>query len=246
MGEYLLRVKAYFRFTPNEWREFFITVFAVGFILSFRKWGSVTFDPVQGVTNLILYSLFVLLFLFLHVAAQKLLALYMGYRAQYTYWLNGIFVGVLTAFISYGVVPVVLTGTVILEHMPRLRLGRFRYGLNYKDVAKVSFAGPLMNVFVVLLLEPFYLSNAYSAAMHAFILDLIWINVLLALYSLLPFKNTNGLNIFFASRTAYVFCFFFVLLFSILVLAVSVFSIIISAVLAFLVAIIYATILDKP
>jgi hypothetical protein len=246
MGDFLLRVKVHFKFSKEEVRTFFITSIISAFIISFRKWGAVTFDPIQGVTNLLLSFVFVVLFLFIHISAQKLLAIKLGYLATYTYWLNGLFIGLILAFVTYGFVPVLFTGSVIVDTIPRLRLGRFRYGLNYKDLAKISFAGPFANIILLALLKPFYVWQGASAGFHNFVYDLIWINILLAVFAMLPFKNTSGLNIIVSSRIVYVYCFVFVIGYSLLVLAAGTFSLILSAVLAGILAIIYTTIVEKP
>lgn len=214
MGDFLLRAKQHYSFSAQERKELLITAVISGFVLSFRNWGTVTFDPLQGVFNWLVFSFFVAVFLFVHVSAQKLFAIKIGYKATYSYWLNGLLIGFVVAFISYGFIPVLLTGTVAIELVPRLRIGRFRYGLNYKDLAKIAFAGPLANILLIIILQPF-LRHSIKVALPElgdFFFTLILINALIALYSLLPFKNTNGITIFGASRAAYIFCFFFVLI----------------------------------
>lgn len=249
MGDYLLRVKMHYTFSKQEQKEFLITCLITAFILFsgylLRKW-DLSWDnmPTLIYTYVETFVLVSIIF-FIHVCAQKLLALKLGFIATYTYWLNGLFAGLILSFFSYGLIPVILTGTVMIEYHPRLRLGRFRYGLNYKDLAKISFAGAFANILLILLMKPL-LTFSTSPALKELVSNIIWFNVLIAAYSLLPFKNTSGLNIFMASRNAYVFCLVFVLIYSLLVLSTGVFSLILAAFLALLVTWIFLTIVDKP
>ena len=245
MGDFLLRAKMHYSFSGQEQKEFLITAFVTAFILTFRKWGTVTFDAEQGIINILLAFVLVAIIMFVHISAQKLLALKLGFVATYTYWLNGLFAGLILAFFSYGFVPIILTGTVLIEHHARLRLGRFRYGLNYKDLAKISFAGIFANLLMILLMKPLVQFSG-SPALQELATTIIWMNVLIAAYGMLPFKNTNGLNIFMASRPAYVFCLVLVLIYSFLVLSTGIFSLILAAVLALFVTWIFLTIVDKP
>lgn len=246
MGDFTLRIKNHFRFSHEERLGFLYTVLAAAFILSFRKWGTVEFDWVQGISNMILCGIIFLVCLFVHIATQKLISIRMGFSAKYTYSRNGIFVGVLMAFLSYGYIPVLMNGSIELDSITRLRLGRFRYGLNMKDLAKVAFAGPASNIVITLILEPFFAIAPAGSSAYDLLMLIVWTNFLIAIYALLPFKNCSGLHIFIASRGTYVLAFFFVLLFFIFALLTTTFSLIISAVLALVIAITYATIVEKP
>jgi hypothetical protein len=246
MGDFLFRVRTHYKFTKQERNELIIAAIICAFILTFRKWGSTTFDAAQGITNLIVAFVALCVLLFIHISAQKLIAIKLGYEATYSYWLNGLFAGIIISFVTYGYLPVLLVGTVTIAHVERLRLGRFRYGLNYKDLAKISFAGPLASIAVILVLQPFFNLAGAGAGFHQLITDLIWMNVLLTVYALLPFKNTTGLNIIVSSRIAYVFCLAFAIIFSLLVLAANLFNVILALVLAVLTTIIFGTLVDKP
>jgi hypothetical protein len=226
-------IKAYLRFTNKELIQFFITVIFTAFFLSFRYWGVDTFNLTEGLTNLLLSFLFILIFLFLHVAAQKATALWIGYTATYQYSLIGLLIGMFFVFFTNGI-PLLLIGTFWLTHSERLRLGKFRYGLNYSDVAKVAFAGPLVNVLLIIVLKPIYFATGSD-----FVFRLIVFNALIACFSLLPVPHNTGLNLFMKTRSIWILAFIFTVLYSLITVLGGPFAFIISAVVAIAVTVLF-------
>ena len=107
--------------------------------------------------------------------------------------------GLLLTFASNGNLYFLAPGHVTLTHMPRLRLGEFRYGMNLWEYAKVATAGPVGN----LLLAAFF--KAFTFLGNPLIEKAVTINILLALFSMVPLPSTDGLDIFFGSRIFYFF-----------------------------------------
>jgi len=216
-------LKQHFAFSNTEIRQIFWTSLAFGFILSFRKWGSgKEVDLLAGVGNWLLALLFVAMAMIAHVSLQKIVAIKLGYTATYSYWLNGILLSVLLAFMSMGVIWFILPGSVMIAHTPGIRLGKFRYGLNLKDIARVALAGTIAHILLVMVIGIFYFAFGRSELLQAFIL----VNLLLAVYSLLPIPKidiptkmdagSDGLGMFFFSRTLYVLVLATVVCFAIL------------------------------
>lgn len=225
MYGYFYSLRKYFSFSRAELLQIFWTSLAFAFILTFRKWGvGSDFDAVDGIKNLVLALIIVLLSMIAHVSLQKAVAIRLGYKATYSYWFNGILICVFLAFLSFGFLIFILPGAVMIEHVPSLRLGKFRYGTNLKDIARVALAGPIAHILLILLLGLLFFSSGKSDMLFSLIL----INLLLAIYSMLPIpkidfptrmdSGTDGLGMFYFSRTLYVLVYATILIYSALVL----------------------------
>jgi len=226
MYGYWHSVRENFNFSRSEVSQIFWTSLAFGFALSFRKWGTGdTVDVPVGIVNLLFATAVVLLCMYIHVSLQKLVAIKLGYKAVYSYWLNGVLFTIFLAFLSFGYVAFVLPGAVTIEQVPRLRLGKFRYGLNLKDIARIALAGPVAHILIVLMLGPIF----FATGRNEVLLSIIIVNLLLAIYSILPVpkidvpskmdSGSDGLGLFFFSRTLYVLVFVTIVVFVGLVLS---------------------------
>lgn len=226
MYGYWYSVKENFNFSRSEFSQLFWTSLAFGFALSFRKWGNGdTVDIPLGLVNLLFATFTVLLCMYIHVSLQKLVAIKLGYIATYSYWLNGLLFTVFLAFLSFGYLSFVLPGAVMLTHVSKLRIGKFRYGINLKDIARVALAGPVAHIILILILGPIFFATGRNEA----VLSIIIVNLLLAIYSTLPIpkidvpskmdSGSDGLGIFYFSRTLYVLVFTTIIIFSGLVLS---------------------------
>jgi hypothetical protein len=193
------RIKEYFKFEKREVTGIVISVLIIAFILSFKDWGTEKFDVVSGVNNLAATILIVSLAYIVHVSVQKIYALKMGYLAEFQYSLYGLIIGLVLCFASNGFLFFLGSGEVQLRHVPRWRVGKFRYGLNYWDYAKISFAGPMANVFLAIFFK--MLSWTGSPLIEKAILA----NILIAIFSLVPVPGNDGLNLFFGSKPFYAF-----------------------------------------
>lgn len=229
MNELITRCERRLRFSKKELTQLTITVLVAAFILSFRKWGGEVFNIGEGLTNLILIAIITFISFIIHFLAQKIVALTLGYVSEYRYWLNGLLISLIVCFFTYGYFPLFFTGSLWHEIVPKLRLGVFRGGVKHRDIGYISFAGPLSNIIIVSLLAPIYLATESS-----FIHTIILINLLIAIFSLLPiptfekirqFKGgTTGLYLFIASRWVFVLVFVAFLAFAALILLFNLFS----------------------
>jgi len=203
MNRYKYAFKSAFRFSRAEFWPFMIAVVFSGFILSFRKWGTDSFNASAGITNLLLYSILFLIIYFLFIAAQKYVASYMGYNCYVDIWYYGPVVGLLITFMSYGFFPFLYLGNVTLKEDPGLRLGKYRHYLNMKDLMYVGLAGPIFIVLLlVLVVHPLYfLTNA--PIFKDVTIAATWI----LLFSSLPLPKTNGINILMKSRIIWIIYF---------------------------------------
>lgn len=226
MYGYWHSVRENFSFSRTEFSQLFWTSLAFGFALSFRKWGSgESVEIPVGLVNMLFAAAVVLLCMYIHVSLQKLVAIKLGYKATYTYWLNAVLFSVFLAFLSFGYLAFILPGAVTIEHIPRLRLGKFRYGTNLKDIARIALAGPLSHVLIILIVGPIF----FIFGRNETLLSILIVNLLLAIYSVLPIpkidtpskmdSGSDGLGLFYFSRTLYVLVLITVVVFAGLVLS---------------------------
>jgi hypothetical protein len=244
MYEFAARVEARFRFSKKELLWLLITALVAGFVLTFRKWGEKTFSLGEGIFNLIITAVLVFIFLLIHFSIQKLTALKLGYASEYKAWLNGLLISLVLSFFTYGYFPLFFTGSLLYDIVPKLRVGVFRGGVKHKDLGLIAFAGPFSNLVIVGLLVPIYLATKSS-----FFHTAIVINLLMAIFSLLPIPTfeklrqfaggTTGLYLFIASRWVFVLVFVTVLAFAALILLFQVFSYLLALAIGVMVAIIY-------
>ncbi len=239
------RVETKFRFSPKELFRLLITALVAAFILAFRKWGEGDqFNLVEGTTNTIIAAVAVFIFLLIHFSAQKMVALKLGYTSEYKLWLNGILISLILCFFTYGYLPLFFTGSLLYTIVPKLRVGVFRGGVKHKDLGMIAFAGPLSNLIIVGLLAP-----AYLASKGSFIRELIIVNLMIAVFCLLPIPTfeklrqfaggTTGLYILIASRWVFVLVLATVIFFSAMILIFNIFSYILALIVGILTAIIY-------
>jgi hypothetical protein len=250
-------VRENYSFSGKELRELFWTSLAFAFILTayFKKFLQKPVILEDAVFFFVVVLIFSLVALYIHVAMQKLVGIKLGYKVTYSYWLNGILICVFLSLLTFGMVPIlstlILPGAVTMEHLPKLRLGKFRYGTNTKDIARVSLAGPLSHVVLVMILGILYFASGKSEIIFTFIL----INLLLAIYSMLPLPKidiptrmnsaADGLGVFFFSRTIYVLCLVTIIAYAILIWIATIFSFITALAIGIVVSIIYAMTVEQ-
>jgi hypothetical protein len=226
MYGYWHSVRENFSFSRTELSQLFWTSLVFGFALSFRKWGGgQSVDVPAGLVNLLFATAVVFFCMYVHVSLQKLVAIKLGYKATYSYWLNALLFAIFLAFLSFGYLSFILPGAVKIEHIPRLRLGKFRYGTNLKDLARISLAGPVSHILLILIIGPIF----FALGRDENLLSIIIVNLLLAIYSVLPIpkidtpskmdSGSDGLGLFYFSRTLYVLILITVIVFAGLVLS---------------------------
>jgi len=241
MYGYWHSVKENYSFNTDELKQLFITSLAFAFVLTsyYEDLFSISGDirivlSDKTVFFFILCLIAVVLAMYFHVALQKLVGIKLGYKVTYTYWLNGILIGLFLSVLTFGKIPLlsifILPGAVTLTHVSTLRLGKFRYGTNAKDIARVSIAGPIAHILIVTILGAIY----FATDKNPVVFRLITANLLLLIYSMLPIPKidiptkidsaSDGLGVFFYSRMIYLLCAITVLFYAVLIWSASIFS----------------------
>jgi hypothetical protein len=241
MYGYWQSVNANYSFSKDELKELFITSLAFAFMLTvyyesvFVINGDIRIQlSDKTIFFLILSLIAVFIAMYCHVAAQKLIGIKLGYKVTYSYWLNGILIGLFLSVLTFGKIPVVslfiLPGAVTLKHVSTMRLGKFMFGMNAKDIARISVAGPIAHIIIIGLLGTIY----FMTSKNPLVFKIITANLLLLIYSMLPVPKidmptkidsaSDGLGIFFYSRMVYVLCASTTLFYAILIWSANVFS----------------------
>jgi len=176
-------------FSKKEIQQIIVTVLVIAFVWSFNKWGDETFDVVQGLVNFGLGALFALVSMVANQIGQRLVAVHYGYDPIYEYGVLGLMIALVIAFASRGILIFFLPGGINIRHLAASRLGEFRYYTNDSEWAKVGFMGPFMNIVFAIILSLF--------KANPIIRQLMIMNVLFAVYSLIPLPGNLGLYLFY-------------------------------------------------
>ena len=197
------RLKRYLPFGHNEKRDLFIAVLIIGFIFSFKDWGTETVDLVYGFRNFILTVIVAGISFFVHEIAHRYFALEIGYRSEFKIWWGGLIASLILVLLSNGRIQLILPGGMVNAIMARHRLGEFRYGLNYWENGMVALYGPLANLLLAFVGKFFLIVFPNSFFFEKF----IYLNVLFAICTMLPIPPLDGISVFFGSRVIYVIAF---------------------------------------
>ncbi|MGV8087369.1 MAG: hypothetical protein ACP5N1_07090 [Candidatus Woesearchaeota archaeon] len=257
MYGYWHSVKTNYSFDKDELKQLFITSLAFAFVLTsyyqnlFVISGDIRIVLSDTAVFFFIISLIAtFLSMYFHVALQKLVGIKLGYQVTYAYWLNGILIGLFLAVLTFGKIPIlslfILPGAVTLKHVTKLRLGKFQYSMNAKDIARVSLAGPLAHIIIVTFLGVIY----FMTDKNTLILTLIKANLMLLVYSMLPIPKidiptkidsaSDGLGLFFYSRTVYLLCILTTLFYTILILTANIFSFVLAFMLGLVTVILFS------
>ena len=201
MHDLKAKVKKYYRFTPAELRGLVISILIIGFIVSFREWGPGNDVMLSvGLFNWFNSSLLAALTLLAFISAQKIVSLQAGLNAEYRMSMWALSFGLLVAFVSRGYIWFLIPGGIIFHHMAGHRLGWYRYDVNYFALAILSLWGPIANIVLAII---FKIINGFI--FHPMFQKAIALNLVFAVYSILPIPPAAGNKVYFGSRMLYAF-----------------------------------------
>lgn len=177
------------KLSKDEIKQIIITISIIAFVWSFNKWGDATFDFLTGVKNLLIGALFAFIALFINQIGQRVVAVYYGYDPTYEYGMLGLMIALVITFASRGYLIFFFPGAVNIRHLTATRLGEFRYYTNDWEWAKAGFMGPFLNICFAIMLA-FFKDNPIAR-------QLMIMNILFAIYSLIPLPGNLGLYLFY-------------------------------------------------
>ncbi len=177
------------KLSPAEIKGSLATIGISAFVFSFRQWGGDTFDFFAGITNFLIAAVAAAIALFLFQLGQRLIAIYYGYDPEYESSSIGLMLSMIIAFASRGYLIVVMPGYVVINMLAASRLGEFRYYTNLWEWAKSLVGGPLFNFLAACLFTAIPIQ-------HPICERIINMNILFAVFSLVPMPNNPGMFIF--------------------------------------------------
>ncbi len=199
--EKLAQVQEFFKFDKGELFGLVAVVLVTAFVFSFRDWGIGQFNATTGIRNLFVTGLVVLVTILVKLSAQKIKGLNEGYRGEFKPWWSGLAAALVFAVISAGRIPLVLIGTITNTFIVKQRLGEFRYGFSYTDNASIASTGIISNLSLATLsaIGWYFVPDSYLLG------QALLLNLVMAICSLVPIKQMDGLNLFFGDRINYFF-----------------------------------------
>ncbi len=245
-------------FSRSEKRVIIISIILLGFLFSFKQWGTDRFDILFGIGNWLRASIVAAVSLLIMILVKKLVANKYGTEIEYRIWsikrygfspssklpkkilgseVNSIALGIILPliliFITNGSLIFAGVGITLFLSNAALRLGRKYQYLSEFEVAMMSLAGPLTSLLLAMI---FKIVGFSGVTFDLF----VKMNFYLAFFSMLPLPNFDGIRIFFASRFLYILIFAFIILTIILSLYINGFSsIILALIISLVMAIIY-------
>ena len=127
----------------------FVLAVAVSAAVSFLFLGMTGLLGYGDVEGFMVSLFFFALLFFVFITGQKVMGLFLGCKASFSIWRFGPFIALFISFYTLALfhpwfmIPFLYLGTVHLEVIPRLRLGKFRHEVGMKDLFLAGVAGPV-------------------------------------------------------------------------------------------------------
>ena len=175
------------RFSKTESEHIGIALFVIVLALAFHFRAEPTFrlysSPLVAAFIVMFFS-FGIAFIF-HELAHKYVAQTYGFWAEFRYWQTGLMLGLLMAFTPL----LFLAPGAVYIH------GGY-YGITKKQNAYISLAGATTNVGLALLFSisrPLFIINTFGELIRSWAIS---INLLLAMFNMLPIPPLDGSKVF--------------------------------------------------
>lgn len=216
------------KISHKEILAMFISSLVIGFIINFRPWfkaGKVELS--FFLISFIAAVLSAFAIIMIRVWAQKFIALKLGYITTYTVHKYSLPASIFIMFFINGLIPFVSPGELKIKESKRLRLGSFRYGLSYQDIAIIGLAAPVSTILLMLLIKPIFLIT------NNILVDrIIQSAAAITFFGMMPIAGQEGFSALYYRRWLYVMSITFIIIYFLLILTSSVFSYIVAAVIA--------------
>ena len=190
------KIKRYFWLSQHELIWVLISIGIVTIMIGFDD-GSKTFELSSWITNLLQILFIVALAVIVHETAHRIYALHIGFQLEFKPFFYGLVAGLIVMLLTLGKVFFIAYGSFEAKLMRTHRLGQFRYGLNYFAIAAIAAIGPIANM---------ALATAFRMMTflpEGFVHKAVLINVMFAIYNLLPIPLLDGAQVFFGSKVFY-------------------------------------------
>jgi len=174
-----------FKFTGREVRDILISVLVLGLMFSYRN-----------IDYFVQLTLIVGIAFVFHELAHKFIAVRFDCKAEYVLWPQGVLFSLLILFISGGRFFFAALGFVSISTFYATRIGYRYINLSLREIGLISIAGPTTNVIIALIasaISPFIPFAEFA----------VWLNLILAIFNLLPVPPLDGSKVFMWSRLAW-------------------------------------------
>ena len=208
------RLKKHFKFTTQEWLHLGITAFIIGIILSFRQWGEGSFDVNAGVESLIIFTVLSFIALLAHFSAQKWYGIRKGHDVRYVSNYAGHGVALLITILFNGLLFILAPGWSEIKTKEKQRIGKWRFRPYFREYGFLAMNGIFANL---------VLAGLFGFFSNPIALAFVKVNLLIAVFSLIPAPRFDGFHLFFASFYQYAFIVSFTLAYAVLLFYVNVF-----------------------
>ncbi len=195
---WMSKLKRYAPFTRKELGWLGVGILIMMFIVGFDD-GRPEFNFASYSANMLLGLVAVVVAVFVHESAHRIVAPNLGYKLEFKPFFFGLLGGLIISFMSYGKVIFLAYGSFYLNIMEKHRLGYFRHYLGYFDNGKVAIAGPLANLVAAMIFKSMLFLP------DALVEKLVFVNVLFAITNMLPIPPLDGAHVMYATRTLYPF-----------------------------------------
>lgn len=196
----LYNIRKYYPFSRGELEQLGIAIIAMVVIVGFND-SAPTFVLGHWLMNLVVSTLVIVLAALVFISAQRVMALWWGYRPRLKVFYPGIGLGLMLTLMTLGSVPWLWWMGVHgfdVEMLEAQRLGYFRYFVRLWDVAVIAIMGPIALILLAFFFRLFYFLPSVAIAQQA-----VRICALYAFYQMLPIPPLAGFNIMVASRWLY-------------------------------------------
>lgn len=211
---YLYRLSHYLTYSGKEQRDMLLTTLVMTMVLFFHLWAKYPETDITirsgsiSVMNTLILFLIGYGILVVMTGVGKAWALLKKYTATYSGWFNGLLIGFVVTFASYGHIPVLFPGVLTLNKIERLRYGRPREGINKKGIFWTLTISLFSVVVIALFFQQLYFmtdSIIFEGAKD--------LSALIILFGILPFPNNYGSHLFYCKKKTYfVYAFFLIIL----------------------------------
>jgi len=221
---FLHDVKKYYRFSRDEFKGLVIAIIILGFCFGFDD-GQETFRLAYWLFNLVNSLLLMTLTVLVNISGMKIYGLYRGYKVEFKPWYLGLGITLIATILSNGSLWwIMLPGGLVVHHMAGHRIGKFRYGINYYELAWISFAGSLANIILATIIKNIELYLPALVINAEFLSTVFIVNWVYAFFMFLPIPPLPGTNMLYASRLTYSYIAGSILGYLVLILTLQVYS----------------------
>jgi len=211
-SELICRIRDNIGFKRDEIKHLLLISLVCGLAIGLDD-GRAEFDLVLWSLSLVGSIIAVFLAMSFRWVFMKILGLKHGYLLEFSLWTYGLAAGAVGTILSMGKVYLLMPFSTKFIHHKGMRLGAFRYGIDTEEMGKISLYGILGNLFIAALIRLFI-----GQSSSIFLRNLMFANVFLAIFTLVPLPALDGIKIFIWSRILYVMWATLVVVFGLLIL----------------------------